>query len=70
MLGGHGVCGRIHIKCVTGQTVMYWQRWSVNLSENADEDLMGYSLLKVLYFLLNWWNRPLKYAAACCFAVC
>lgn len=50
MLEGHGVCGRIHIKCVTGSTVVSLQRWSVNLFEN-DEDLIGYSLLEVLFFI-------------------
>lgn len=41
---------------------MSLQTWwrSVNLFRNA-EDLIGYNLSEVL--LLNWWNRPLKYAA-------
>lgn len=50
MLEGHGVCGRINIKCVIGWTGMSLQRWSVNLSENAG-DLIGCSLLEVLLFI-------------------
>lgn len=50
VLEGHGVCGRKYMKCVTGYTVMSLQRWSIDLSENA-EDLIGYSLSEVLLFI-------------------